>query len=85
MKDDKFSTRFILASDYLYFNDTFFDTSVEGKAFIDLWVTVLNLYFKEFLYAVQYATAQFTWTNMNAGLQFEFSCYRDKFEQFFCA
>mmetsp|Transcript_41017 Transcript_41017/g.47166 ORF Transcript_41017/g.47166 Transcript_41017/m.47166 type:complete len:208 (-) Transcript_41017:953-1576(-) len=84
MKDDKFKTRYILASDYLYFKDTSFDVSVEGKVFIEIWTDVINLYLKEFLYTVKYATAEFDWVNMNAGFQFRFFCFRDKFEQFVC-
>lgn len=84
-KDDKFLTRLILASDYFFVPTTFYDTTVEGKVFLELWVNVLNEYFREFLYSATYAYSYFSWSNQNDGVRFSFSGYRDTFEHFVCS
>ena len=53
-----FYTRYIMASDYLYFKDDHFYTTVEGKVFVMLWIDVLDFYFKEFLYTAKYTNAK---------------------------
>jgi secreted Zn-dependent insulinase-like peptidase len=54
-KDDSFDSRLVFANHYIYSPQTLFDTSVEGKLFIELWLDVVYEAFQEFLYSSQYA------------------------------
>jgi secreted Zn-dependent insulinase-like peptidase len=81
-KDGRLGTRMIYASNYMYLPVGEFTDTVKGKVFVELWIDVLDDYFKQFLYTPQYALSCFSWKSLQDGIVFNFSCYSDTFKHF---
>jgi insulysin len=81
-KSDKFKTPKTVVSSFFYTNDCGFNLNVEGRVFVDIWLKVLNDYFREFAYMAEMASLEFSRSQIDGYLSFDFRGYSDTIGDF---